>query len=159
PLLGFTAESSAEQRTLEARFDASVRRSDIRDWVERLSKRPHHVGSPYGKENAEWMAGLFCPWGYDTRIEPFDVLFPTPRVRQVEMLTPRPFRAALAEPALAEDATSGQASEQLPTYNAYSIDGDVTGELVYVNYGVPADYEELEKRGIAGKGKMGIARY
>ena len=159
PLLGFTAESSAEQRTLEERFDASVRRSDIRDWVERLSKRPHHVGSPYGKENAEWMAGLFRSWGYDTRIETFDVLFPTPRVRQVEMLAPRPFRAMLAEPALAEDATSGQASEQLPTYNAYSIDGDVTGELVYVNYGVPADYEELEKRGIEVKGKIVIARY
>jgi N-acetylated-alpha-linked acidic dipeptidase len=159
PLLGFTAESSAEQRTLEARFDASVRRSDIRDWVERLSRRPHHVGSPYGKENAEWMAALFRSWGYDTRIETFDVLFPTPRVRQVEMLAPRPFRAALAEPALAEDATSGQASEQLPTYNAYSIDGDVTGELVYVNYGVPADYEELEKRGIDVKGKIVIARY
>src|SRR6187455_347337 len=103
PLIGFTPESSAAQRTLEERFDGAVRRSDIRDWIERLSKRPHHVGSPYGKDNAEWMAALFKSWGYDTRIETFDVLFPTPRVRQLELLAPRPFRAALAEPALAED--------------------------------------------------------
>jgi N-acetylated-alpha-linked acidic dipeptidase len=159
PLLGFTQESSVAERSLEERFDASLRRADIRDWIERLSKRPHHIGSPYGKDNAEWMAGLFRSWGYDTRIEQFDVLFPTPKSRVLEMLSPRPFRAALVEPSLAEDSTSGQAAEQLPTYNAYSIDGDVTGELVYVNYGVPEDYEELARRGIDVKGKLVIARY
>jgi len=159
PLLGFTPESSVQQRALEARFDAGIRRTDIHDYLERLSKRPHHLGSPYDKDNAEWMAGLFRSWGYDTRIETFDVLFPTPKTRLVEMTAPRLFRASLAEPALAEDATSGQTAEQLPTYNAYSIDGDVTGELVYVNYGVPQDYEELERRGIDVKGKLVIARY
>jgi len=159
PLLGFTQESAAAERTLEERFDAALHRTDIHDWVERLSKRPHHVGSPYGKDNAEWMAGLFRSWGYDTRIETFDVLFPTPKSRVVEMLSPRPFKASLTEPALTQDSTSGQAAEQLPTYNAYSIDGDVTGELVYVNYGVPEDYEDLERRGIDVKGKLVIARY
>jgi len=159
PLLGFGPEAAAAQRSLEARFDALIRRADIHDWVQRLASRPHHVGSPYGKANAEWLAGLFRSWGYETRIETYEVLFPTPKTRLVEMLSPRVFRAALVEPALPEDATSGQAGEQLPTYNAYSIDGDVTGELVYVNYGVPADYEELERRGIDVKGKIVIARY
>ena len=106
------------------------------------------------------MAGLFRYWGYDTKIETYDVLFPTPKTPRSSRCSRRhAFRASLAEPALAEDATSGQAAEQLPTYNAYSIDGDVTGELVYVNYGVPADYEELERRGIDVKGKIVIARY
>jgi N-acetylated-alpha-linked acidic dipeptidase len=159
PLIGFTPESSAAQRTLEERFDRSVRRSDIRDWVERLSKRPHHVGSPYGKDNAEWMAGLFKSWGYDTRIESFDVLFPTPRVRQLEMLSPRPFRAALAEPALAEDATSGQVSEQLPTYNAYSTDGDANRRARLRELRRARGLRGARERGIDVKGKIVIARY
>ena len=127
--------------------------------MRRLSARPHALGSPYGKENAEFLASLFRSWGYDTTIEEFRVLFPTPRTRVLEMVEPTRFQAALAEPALKEDATSGQAAEQLPAYNAYSIDGDVTAPLVYVNYGVPRDYEELERRGIDVKGKIVIARY
>jgi N-acetylated-alpha-linked acidic dipeptidase len=127
--------------------------------MQRLASRPHHVGSPNGQANAEWMAGLFRSWGYETRIETYQVLFPTPKSRLVEMLAPRPFRASLVEPALPEDMTSDQSGEQLPSYNAYSIDGDVTGELVYVNYGVPEDYEELERRGIDIKGRIVIARY
>jgi N-acetylated-alpha-linked acidic dipeptidase len=159
PLFGFGPAGAKAERKLEARFDAEIRRTEIHDWVERLASRPHHVGSPAGRANAEWMAGLFRSWGYDTKIETYEVLFPTPKSRLVEMLAPHVFRAALVEPALPEDATSGQAAEQLPTYNAYSIDGDVTGELVYVNYGVPADYEELERRGIDVKGRIVIARY
>src|SRR5262245_30220272 len=124
-----------------------------------LAAHPHHVGSPWGQKNAEYLAEQFRSWGYDTRIEEFQVLFPTPKVRVLEMVAPTRFRAALAEPALAQDRTSSQQSEQLPVYNAYSIDGDVTGDLVYVNFGVPADYDELDRRGIDVKGKIVLARY
>jgi N-acetylated-alpha-linked acidic dipeptidase len=158
-LLGFSEERARAQRALEQRFDASLRADELRQWMRRLSARPHAVGSPYGKENADFLASLFRSWGYDTKIEEFRVLFPTPRSRVLEMVEPTRFRALLSEPALKEDATSGQAAEQLPVYNAYSIDGDVTGPLVYVNYGVPKDYEELERRGIDVKGKIVIARY
>jgi N-acetylated-alpha-linked acidic dipeptidase len=158
-LIGFSPESSTREKSLEQRFDATLKRENLRDWLKRLSARPHHVGSPYGKDNAEFMLALFKSWGYDAQIESFDVLFPTPKTRVLEMLSPEKFTAKLAEPALKEDATSNQQSEQLPTYNAYSVDGDVTAPLVYVNYGVPADYEELEKRGVSVKGKIAIARY
>jgi N-acetylated-alpha-linked acidic dipeptidase len=134
PLTGFSPAAAQAERALEASFDAEIRRIDIHDWMQRLASRPHHVGSPNGQANAEWMAGLFRSWGYETRIETYQVLFPTPKSRLVEMLAPRPFRASLVEPALPEDMTSDQSGEQLPSYNAYSIDGDVTGELVYVNY-------------------------
>jgi N-acetylated-alpha-linked acidic dipeptidase len=117
------------------------------------------VGSPYGKEVADFIAAQFRSWGYDTKIERYDVLFPTPKTRLLELVAPEKFTARLSEPALPEDATSGQANEQLPTYNAYSADGDVTADLVYVNYGVPADYEELARRGVDVKGKIVIARY
>lgn len=159
PLLGFSNERAREQRELEARFDSHLKASNLRDWMQRLAARPHHVGSPYGKENAEFMAQLFRSWGYQTRIEEFKVLLPVPKVRLLEMTAPTRYQAKLVEPAIAEDSTSGQSAEQLPIYNAYSIDGDVTGELVYVNYGVPKDYEELERRGIDVKGKIVIARY
>ena len=158
-LMGFSAENSARQKSLEAKFDSSLKRENLREWMKRLSARPHAVGSAYGKENAEFMASLFRSWGFDTQIEQFDVLFPTPKTRIVEMTAPEKFTLKLSEPALKEDVTSNQQNEQLPTYNAYSIDGDVTAPLVYVNYGVPADYEELEKRGISVKGKIVIARY
>jgi N-acetylated-alpha-linked acidic dipeptidase len=158
-LLGFSDARAVEQRTLEGRFDSALQAADLRDWMRRLSARPHHVGSPYDKDNAEFMAGLFRSWGYQTQIESFKVLFPTPKTRLLEMVSPTRFTASLSEPPLPGDSTSGQTAEQLPTYNAYSIDGDVTGELVYVNYGVPKDYEELERRGIDVKGKIAIARY
>jgi len=148
-----------KQKALEAQFDSHLNRDNLRNWMKRMAARPHHVGSPYGKENAEFMAAQFKSWGYDTQIEEFYVLFPTPKTRLLEMIAPVKFKPTLSEPALKEDATSNQISEQLPIYNAYSIDGDVTGELVYVNYGVPKDYEELEQRGIDVKGKIVIARY
>ena len=159
PIYGFTPAHAEAQRALEARFDAAIRPDDLRAWMQRLTARPHNLGSPYGKENAEYIASLFRSWGFDTRIEQFDVLFPTPRTRVLELVAPEHFTARLAEPPIASDPTSSQTAEQLPTFNAFSIDGDVTGELVYVNYGVPKDYEELALRGIDVKGKIAIARY
>ncbi len=159
PLSGFSAAGAAEQRALEARFDALLKADDLREWARRMSARPHHLGSPGGRANAEFALGQFRAWGFEARIDEYQVLFPTPRVRRVELLAPRRFVAKLQEPAVPGDATSGQHAEQLPTYNAYSVDGDVTGELVFVNRGIPADYEELERRGIDVRGKIVIARY
>ncbi len=159
PITGFPGEQAAAQRALEARFDAELDANDLREWMRHLSSRPHHVGSPFGREVAEFVADQFREWGYDTEIEAYQVLFPTPRVRRLDMVAPTRFTASLEEPALAEDRTSDQRDEQLPTYTAYSIDGDVTGELVYVNYGLPADYDELARRGVDVAGKVVIARY
>ncbi|HYJ45919.1 MAG TPA: M28 family peptidase, partial [Pyrinomonadaceae bacterium] len=159
PLLGFSREGAERERQLETRFDSELKKENLREWMKRLSARPHHLGSAYDRENAEFIAAQFRSWGYETEIESFDVLFPTPKTRLLEMTAPEKFTAALREPALTEDATTSQTSEQLPVYNAYSVDGDVTGQLVYVNYGVPRDYEALAERGIDVKGKIVIARY
>jgi len=158
-ITGFPGAGLAKQRATEAKFDSHLKRENLRAWMQRLSARPHHLGSAYGKENAELIASLFRSWGYDTKIETYRVLFPTPRIRVLEMTAPQQYTAGLAEPPLAEDGTSSQSSEQLPLYNAYSADGDVSGDLVYVNYGVPRDYEELAKNGVDVRGKIVIARY
>jgi len=159
PLVGYSPRASQSEREWEAKFRAIPDPANLREYMRRLSARPHHVGSPYDKDNAEWILAHFKEWGLDAHIERFDVLFPTPKVRVVEMLAPTKFTAKLEEPAFAVDPTSNQKSEQLPTYNAYSIDGDVTGPLVFVNYGLPEDYEKLDRLGISVKGAIVIAKY
>ena len=158
-LYGYTTASSKTQRDWEKKFQDGISRDNLRESMRRLTARPHHVGSPYDKDNAEWILARFKEWGFDARIETFQVLFPTPKERLVEMLEPTQFRAKLQEPILALDPTSNQTSEQLPTYNAYSADGDVTAPLVYVNYGRREDYEDLDRLGISVKGAIVIARY
>jgi N-acetylated-alpha-linked acidic dipeptidase len=156
---GFTTESARAEQQWEEKFRAMPLPNNMRDAMQHLSAHPHHVGSPYDQENATWLRDKFISYGWDAKIETFKVLFPTPKERLVEMTAPTRFTAKLQEPALPQDPTSNQQAEQLPTYNAYSIDGDVTGPLVYVNYGVPADYEELDRHGISVKGAIVIARY
>ena len=159
PLAGYSEQSSATERDWEQKFRKIPTAENIRQNNQRLSARPHHVGSPYDKDNAEWILSQFKSWGLDAQIETFNVLFPTPKDAQLELIGPKPYTAKLEEPAVAGDPTSNQQSEQLPTYNAYSIDGDVTAPLVYVNYGMPEDYEELDRMGISVKGAIVIARY
>jgi N-acetylated-alpha-linked acidic dipeptidase len=158
-LLGYSARSAVVEQQREREFRAAVSADNIRETMRRLTARPHHVGSAYDKDNAEWILGRFKEWGFDAKIETFHVLFPTPKTRLVELLKPTRFRARLEEPAVPGDPTSAQVSEQLPTYNAYSADGDVTAPLVYVNYGNREDYEELDRLGISVKGAIVIARY
>ncbi|MDX1545723.1 MAG: transferrin receptor-like dimerization domain-containing protein [Rhodothermales bacterium] len=156
---GFTAEHAAAQRQLEARYDALLDAGNLRDWMRQMAAKPHHVGSPHGKANAEFVADRFRSWGYTVEIEEYHVLFPVPTERVLEMVAPERFTAGLLEPALPEDPSSSIQENRLPPYNAYSADGDVTAELVYVNYGVPDDYEVLERHGIDVAGKIVIARY
>jgi N-acetylated-alpha-linked acidic dipeptidase len=160
PLLGYSLESSRAERQWEEKFRAIPSTDNLRSFMQRLSAHPHHVGSPYDKDNADWIAAKFKEFGLDTHIEQFDVLYPTPKERVVELVEGGPkFVAKLQEPPLKQDPTSDQTSEQLPTYHVYSKDGDVTAPLVYVNYGVPEDYEQLDRMGISVKGAIVIARY
>jgi N-acetylated-alpha-linked acidic dipeptidase len=159
-LYGYSAESSREERQWEEKMRAIPDAKNLRAYMERLTARPHNVGSPYDKDNAEWLLAKFKEFGLDAHIESFSVLYPTPKERLVELVEGGPhFTAKLQEPPVPEDRTSSQTDEQLPTYNAYSIDGDVTGPLVYVNYGLPEDYEVLERHGVSVKGAIIIARY
>ncbi len=158
-LRGYSAESARGEHDWEVTFRAIPSTQNLHDYMQRLSARPHHVGSPYDKDNAEWILAKFKQWGLDAHIETFEVLFPTPKSRALELVAPEHFTAKLAEPTVPGDPTSGQHNEQLPTYNAYSIDGDVTAPLVYVNFGVPEDYEQLDRLGISVKGAIVISRY
>ena len=159
PFAGYSGEASRVEREWEMKFRDIPKPDDLREYMKRLSARPHHVGSPYDKDNAEWILSKLKQWGLDAHIETFEVLFPTPKERAVELVEPTHFVAKLQEPAVPVDPTSSQQDEQLPTYNAYSADGDVTAPLVYVNHGVPDDYQQLERLGVSVKGAIVIARY
>ncbi len=158
-LRGFSPTAARAELEWEAKFRAMPAPDSMREAMRHLSARPHHVGSPYDSANAQWILAQFKSYGWDAHIERFDVLFPTPLERVVELVAPTKFTAKLEESALSNDPTSSQQKEQLPTYNAYSIDGDVTAPLVYVNYGAPADYEDLDRAGVSVKGAIVIARY
>ncbi len=157
-ITGFTEQSAAQQFILEQNFDKNLSAANIGNTIKDLSSKSHNLGSPGSKAVAENIYNRFKSYGFDVRIDTYRVLFPTPKIRVLEMISPTTYKAVLKEPALKEDATSGQA-DQLPTYNAFSADGDVTSELIFVNYGVPEDYDILERMGIDVKGKIVIAKY
>jgi len=158
-VLGFDEAASKAQRNIESRLDESIDKDEMDQWLRRLSAKPHHVGSAAGKENAEFIASLFESWGFEVEIAEYEILLPTPNVREVELIAPTEFTASLTEDSLAQDPSTSVREDLLPPYNAFSVDGEVEGELVFVNYGRPEDYEVLDRYGISVEGKIAIAKY
>ena len=158
-MLGFSAAGASAETQLEQRFDANLSAADLRAWMQQMSSEPNHVGSAHDKANAEFELKKFREWGWEANIETFSVLYPTPREVAVELVAPTRFTARLTEPAIAGDATSAKTKDELPAYNVYGADGDVTAELVYVNQGMPEDYKELERQGVSVKGRIVLTRY
>ncbi|MGI4979342.1 MAG: PA domain-containing protein, partial [Janthinobacterium lividum] len=159
PLLGFTPQSAATERTWEAKFRAIPDSKKISANMHLLAAHPHNVGSEAQRKNAEWMVAQYKAWGWDAKLETFDVLYPTPKVRVLELLGAKPYKARLEEPPVPEDPYTQDKSPAMPPYNIYAMDGDVTGPLVYVNNGMIGDYDELARNGISVKGAIVIARY
>src|SRR5207247_8955925 len=112
PLRGFFPRSVQAERDLETRFKVMPDPARMRAAMQRLSARPHHVGPPYDKDNAQWILDQFKSYGWDAHIENFDVLFPTPVERVVELVSPTTFKASLQEWALPLDPTSNQQSQR-----------------------------------------------
>jgi N-acetylated-alpha-linked acidic dipeptidase len=158
-LLGFDDSAAAAQFELEADYDTRISASDLDEWVRVLSRDPHHVGSAAGRAVVDYVAERFEEWGYEVEIAEYEVLFPSPRTRELELVAPSRYTATLTEDSLPEDPSTYRIDDLLPPYNAFSTDGEVEGELVFVNYGTPADYEILERYGISVEGKIAISRY
>lgn len=152
-LMGFLGDRSQQQQELETKFDELLSAEEMGEWMKRLAARPHHLGSAYDKENAYYIDSLFKSWGFETKIETYHVLFPTPKERKLELIAPHSFKAKLKEEVIPGDPYTEQTDEQLPPYHVFSADGDVTAGLVFVNYGLPEDYKRLEKWGSRLKGK------
>src|SRR5204863_8147046 len=155
---GFSPGAAAAERKWEEKVRALPEPARVQRYIQRMSDQPHLAGTPASKAVAEYILGLLREWGLDASIEQLEALLPTPAARSLEMVAPKAFRAKLLEPPVAGDKSSADAG-QVPTYNAYSGSGDVTAPLVYVNYGIPDDYEKLERLGVSVKGAIVVARY
>ncbi len=158
-ILGFDAAGTERQLALEAELDASVDAADLAFWMRGLAARPHHTGSEHGEMNVESLANWFTSWGYDTEITSYEILIPRPTERRLVLESPTRFVASLTERPMMSDPSSRFAGDMLPPYNSFSPDGDVRGNVVYVNYGRIEDYETLERHGVDVSGKIVIARY
>ncbi len=158
-ITGFTPDNAKKEIALEKAFEGKLSADNLDKWMQRMSAEPHWVGTEYGRQNAEWIQKQFKSWGYDAKIETYHVLFPYPKIRILELTAPKTYKAKLTPVAVEGDKYTAQGDALLPSYNAFSKDGDVEAELVFVNYGVPKDYEQLEKLGIDVKGKIVIAKY
>ena len=148
-----------DQKALEAAFDSSVSSADQLGWLKQMSSAPNQVGSAHDKANAEFELAQFKAFGWDAKIETFQVLYPTPISTTLEIVGATPIKLGGQEPPVAEDPSSTNTADALPPYVAYQGDGDVTADLVYLNYGMPDDYDALARRGIDVRGKIVITRY
>src|ERR1700730_3959301 len=156
---GAAAPAPSDESVLERNFDTLIQPNDLRDWMKLLAAEPNHVGSPHDRANAEQILAWFKRWGWDSHIETFQVLYPTPISETLELVGPKPFKATLQEPTIPGDSSATATDPALPAYVEYQGDGDVTAGLVYVNYGMQDDYKMLERLGVDVKGKIVIARY
>ncbi len=155
---GFDPASQAEEMKWERQARAVPDAARISALIRRLSNQPHMAGTPQSKQTAEAILAELRGYGLDAHIEQFEALLPQPKVRLLEMTGPVAFRAKLEEPPVPGDHNSGDAGI-VPSFNAYSGDGDVTAPLVYANYGLPADYDVLRANGIDVRGKIAVVRY
>jgi N-acetylated-alpha-linked acidic dipeptidase len=157
-MFGFSAAQAPEERSLEQRFDAALDPAELRAWLKNLSSEANNVGTPKDRANAEFERDLLLQWGWDAEIETFEVLYPTLKQHTLELIAPTHYTATLREPPVPGDETSAR-TDGMPPYNIYGADGDVTGDLVYLNYGMPKDYQDLARRGIDVRGRIVITRY
>ena len=155
---GFLNHDTQAELRWEQQAQALPEAARLRRYMDFMAALPHNAGSPRSKAIAEYVLGNLKDWGLDASIEEFEALLPYPTVRQLEVIEPKHFVAKLKEPVVPQDPNSGD-PHQLPTYNAYSAAGDVTGDVIYANYGVPDDYDWLAKQGIDVRGKIVITRY
>lgn len=158
PIRGFPEEEAKARAPFEQRLRAIAESNKIREYMTRLASEPHHSGSPAARSIAEYALARFKEFGLDARIETFDAMIPYPTQRLLELTHPVRYTAKLREPVVKDDPDSGDVN-QIPTFNAYSANGDVTAEVVYANYGLPEDYALLRSRGIETRGKIVLVRY
>lgn len=157
PMVGYTAVNAARERAAEA--DAIKRPSpqQASEHSKDLSRETHVAGTAAQARTRDYVIAQMKAWGIETDVKAYDVWMPHATSVHVARVSPQPKELSLAEPPVAGDPTSKLA--QYPTVNGYSGQGDVTADVVYVNYGLIEDYAQLDSMGVSVKGKIAIARY
>jgi N-acetylated-alpha-linked acidic dipeptidase len=159
PLDGFSANTSATQRRWEELFRSVPAPTSAREHLRRLTLEPHIAGTKEDYATAVYVRDQMKSYGLNAELKEYNVWLPYPKTTPiVELITQRRQRLSVTEAIVPGDPTSSN-PKITPLFNGYSASGDVTGPLVYANYGLPGDYEELKKVGVDVKGKIVIVRY
>ena len=155
---GFTAEHAITQERYETDFKERLSVERSRRKLRYLTEEPHLAGTANSRKVAEYIRSEFESYGLQVQTYEYHVYLPYPLEIHVELVSPTQHLAVSKESGWEWDKDSYE-TEIVPGYNAYSPDGDVTAELVYVNRGLPEDYRILSERGVSVEGKICIARY
>ena len=156
---GFSVSSGVDQRRFEEQFRAIPAANSAREHLRRLTAEPHVAGTKEDYATAIYVRDQIRSYGIPAELKEYDVLLPYPRLPSVvEIIFPRREKLTVKEAVIPEDPTAAN-PRIIPLFNGYSPSGDVTAPLVYVNYGLPPDYEALKKNGVSVKGKIVLARY
>lgn len=155
---GFTAENTITQEQYEAAFQEGVSAERGRYKLRHISEEPHLAGTENSRKVAEYLHDAFEDYGLKVQMYEYKVYLPYPLEVRVELVSPTEYVVFGREASWEWDKDSYE-TEIVQGYNAYSPDGDVTAELVYVNKGLPEDYQILSDQGISVNGKICIARY
>ncbi len=162
--LSVSAQPTPSLPDLERTFRAVPDAAHMEAHHRAMTKEPHHAGTEAQRRTAEYYRARLAEWGYEAKIYEYQVYVPYPADREITLIAPDGrYQLTLDEPPIEMDADTrvklDPIAGALPAYNAYSPSGDVTAELVYVNYGRPEDYDALTKLGVDVKGKIVLARY
>jgi N-acetylated-alpha-linked acidic dipeptidase len=156
-LRGFTAASAPRQQQIERDAIGRPSGESAGAHSRALSRQTHVAGTPAQAVTRDYVIDQMRRWGLETEVRSYDIWMPHATTVRVARVSPTPKELPLAEPAVAGDPSSALA--QYPTVNGYSGEGDVTGEIVYVNYGLIEDYAQLDSMGVSVRGKIAVARY
>jgi len=156
-MVGYTASDAARERDLEASAIKRPSPTSASAHSKELSRETHVAGTPAQARTRDYVIDQMKRWGLETEVRAYDIWMPQPTSVKVARVSPQPKEFSLAEPPVVDDPTSKLA--QYPTVNGYSGQGDVTGDVVYVNYGLIEDYAQLDSMGVSVKGRIAIARY
>lgn len=156
--LGYTSEATQRQAALEKQFFAGVSAQSMSDLHRPLTERPHPAGTEATATLVKHLQATLSGFGLDVKVHEYQALLSHPRSVRLTQTAPSRREIRLTEPAIAEDPTSAHA-ELGGGYIAYSASGTASGEVVYVHYGLPADYDALNAKGITVKDRIALARY
>ncbi len=166
--LGFTPKSAAAERKAEATALSTPNPERARAWLRYLTEEPHVAGTPTDLKTAEYVRDKLASWGWKAELAVHHVLLNYPVVKHdgtgkmtlpmLELVAPSRKRLSLIEAAHTEDKDSASPLA-FPAFHGYGVSGDVTGQVVYANYGSPEDFDALEKLGVAVAGRIVLVRY
>ncbi len=155
---GFASSRVAKELDLEKDFQAIPDGSHAEADLRQLTSAPHVAGTEGSKQVADWLLAQFKDDGFDAQIVTYNAYLPLPRQAVLELIAPQEVALATPEPPAPGDDTSSD-GQLMPAVNDYSASGDVTAPVIYVNYGTPEDYRELDSLGVSIRGKLVLARY